>query len=118
MGARLDDRDGSAVHLLQDALPGQRVEVAADRHVGHAELPGQFVDPDAAAAADLVEDEGAALLCEEVLILAHVPSDPFTRYRLPPGLLCCVILARATDSRTTARACGLHIGATTIGEIP
>ncbi len=44
--ARLDHRDRAAVHLLQHALPGQRVEVAADRHVRHAELAGQLVDPD------------------------------------------------------------------------
>jgi hypothetical protein len=75
--ARLDHRDRAAVHLLQHALAGERVEVTADRHVRHAELAGQLVDPDTAPAANLVEDQGSPLLREEVLILAHVRSGPF-----------------------------------------
>ena len=71
VGARLDHRHRAAVHLLHDALPGQRVEVAADRHVGDAELAGQLVDADAAAPPHLVEDQGAPLLREEVLVVAH-----------------------------------------------
>ncbi len=77
VGARLGHRYRAAVHLLQHALPGQRVQVAADRHVRHTELAGQLVDPDPAPAAHLVEDQGASLLREEVRILTHVRSGPF-----------------------------------------
>lgn len=98
--AGLDHRDRAAVHLLQNALPGQRVEVAADRHVRHAEPAGQLVDPDPAPPPDLVEDQGAPLLGEQVLILAHVRSGPFAAQpsdtlprvhglgRHPPGHRC------------------------------
>jgi len=65
------------VHLLQHTLAGQSVEIAPHRHVRHAELPRQLVDAHPAAAPDLVQDQGAPLLREEVLILTHVRSGPF-----------------------------------------
>src|SRR5206468_3494845 len=54
---------------------------AAHRHVRHAELAGQLVHTDPAPAPDLVQNQGAPLLREEVLILAHVRSGPFASSR-------------------------------------
>ena len=94
VGARLDHRHRAAVHLLQHALAGQRVQIAADRHVRHAELAGQLVDPHPAAPPDLVEDQGAPLLREEVLVVAHARSGPFAcrptspAHHLPHGTFC------------------------------
>ena len=66
-----DRGDRAAVHLLDDPLPGQRVQVPTDRHIGDIQLPGQFVDPDSAASAHLIEDQGTPLLREQILILAQ-----------------------------------------------
>ena len=52
------------MYLRQQAPVGQGLEVAADRHVGHAVLGGQLADPDATRGADPVEDRRLTLLGE------------------------------------------------------
>ncbi|GAA3879879.1 hypothetical protein GCM10023084_35990 [Streptomyces lacrimifluminis] len=87
------------MHLLEDALAGQRVEVTADRHVRHAELAGQLVDANAPAAPYLVQDQGAALLREEVLVVIHDRSTSFRGSFGPVGPLAPTI---SDTSRTPA----------------
>ncbi|GAB3858392.1 hypothetical protein GCM10029963_58020 [Micromonospora andamanensis] len=55
---------GAAVHLGEQAAFVQQVQVAADGHVGDAELGGQLADAYAAGHADPVEDRRMALLRE------------------------------------------------------
>ena len=52
---------GAAVHLVDQPLAGERLEVAADRHVGHVERLEQVADPHPAALADPLEDGGLPL---------------------------------------------------------
>jgi hypothetical protein len=59
------------VYLRQEAAIGQRLEVAADRHVRDAVLGGQLADPDAARGPDPVEDGGLALLSEHQQVPAQ-----------------------------------------------
>ena len=85
VGTGLDHRHRAAVHLLHHALAGERVEVPAYGHVRDVELAGQLVDPDPAAPPDLVEDQGAPLLREQVLVVGHPwPVLPLTSPRRPP----------------------------------
>ena len=44
----------------------EQLEVAADGHVGHAEIPGEVADPDAAVLPDALEDQRLALASEHV----------------------------------------------------
>ena len=52
---------GAAVHLLEQAGRGERVEVAADRHLGDLEELGQLADAHRPLAADLIDDQLVAL---------------------------------------------------------
>ncbi len=65
-------RDGAAVHLLQHPGAGQRVQVAADRHVRDVQPAGELVDPYAAAPPHLVQDQGPALFGQQVAVVRHV----------------------------------------------
>ena len=71
--ALLLGRYGTAVHLLQQPLPRQLLEVPADGHVRDLEQAGQVADPHAAVPPDLVEDPGLTLAREH-----HAP--PLDRY--------------------------------------
>ena len=59
--ARPEISGRAAVDLLEQAVVVEDLEVAADRHVRHAELAREVGDPDGAALADPVEDECLAL---------------------------------------------------------
>ncbi len=78
-GRRLDPHR-AAVHLVHQAAAGQRVQVAADRHVGHPEVPDQLGHPDPAAGADLLQDEHAALAGERLGAVCH-RETPFDHFR-------------------------------------
>ena len=51
----------SAVNLLDEARPRERVEVAPDGHLGDAELLGQLAHAHGAAAANLLDDHELSL---------------------------------------------------------
>ena len=61
VGARAAARGRAAVHLLDESRRGERVEVAADRHLGDAEQLGQLAHAHGAVPADLLDDRHLAL---------------------------------------------------------
>ena len=61
LGAEAAAERGAAVHLLEQAGGGERVEVAADRHLGDGEQLGQLADAHGALAAELLDDQLLAL---------------------------------------------------------
>ena len=75
---RARDRRRPAVDLLEQPALVEDLEVAADGHVGHAELAHEVGDPDRAVLADPVEDECLAL-----------PSEHRSRVTGPAVRLCC-----------------------------
>ncbi len=73
LGGAGAERGRAAVHLLQQPPLGEHLEVAADGHVGDAELAYEVGHPDAAGAADAFENRLLPLLCEH----APAPSNRF-----------------------------------------
>ncbi len=59
--------------LLEQTALVEDLEVAADGHVGHAQLAHEVGDADRPVLADAIEDEGLALPCEHQ---CAVPSSP------------------------------------------
>src|SRR6516164_2698160 len=54
-------QDRAAVYLLHQAVPGEHLEVSADRHVRDAEPLGQVAHPGAAIAPDGLQDQRLAV---------------------------------------------------------
>jgi len=65
--------------LGHEALIRQRLKVAADGHVGDAELDDEVTHPDAAVQADPLEDGGLSLLCQHVLTITAIAHTLLVR---------------------------------------
>ncbi|GAB3997290.1 hypothetical protein GCM10029992_19750 [Glycomyces albus] len=78
-GAEVDG-GGAAVDLGHQAAFGEGLQVAADRHVGHAELVDQFGDADGAGPVDALGDSALSLLCQHrrwlLWFRKHNAQDP------------------------------------------
>ena len=86
------DRGRPAVDLLEQPALVEDLEVAADGHVGHAELADEVGDPDRAVLADAIEDERLALArkhqaAPSIDPTRHAghPRSPLLIERLPPN---------------------------------
>jgi hypothetical protein len=62
----------AAVHLLEHSRRGERVEVAADRHLRDVEQAGELAHPDRSLPPQLLHDQPVALHCEHVLSIIHL----------------------------------------------
>ena len=73
---------GTAVDLLEQAAVVEQLEVAADSHVGDAEVPGELANADAAVLADALQDQGLALTGKHVRRVLPQAAEPRS---LPPS---------------------------------
>ena len=71
--------------LLEQAALVEDLEVAADGHVGDAELAHEVGDADRAVLADPVEDERLALTREHQATLRMIDATGFDTRRPPPS---------------------------------
>ena len=71
-------RRGAAVHLLEEPLLVEDLEVAADGHVRDLELADEVRDPDRADLADAIQDQRLALASEHSLRSWPVPVSSRT----------------------------------------
>jgi hypothetical protein len=62
------------VHLLEQPVPRQRVEVAADGHVGHPEQSRELADARGASIAHRLEDALLSLLGQH--LRSRRPAEP------------------------------------------
>jgi len=69
VAARHARQHGTAVHFLDQAGPGEYLQVTADSHVRDAEPLGQVADPCAARAPHLLQDERLPVLAEHLWCL-------------------------------------------------
>jgi hypothetical protein len=75
----------------------QDLEVPADRHVGHTQIPDQVRDPDRAVSANAVEDERLSLAGEH----QRTGPESCAAARVTGTSLICRTECRGTDRKST-----------------